>query len=60
MFTSTRVDPREIVFENPAHDFPTRVTYSRSDTGLLATISGEVNGKPRSVEFRYQPADCTK
>jgi hypothetical protein len=60
VFTSTRVGSREIVFENPAHDFPTRIAYSRSDGGLLATISGAVNGKSRSIEFRYQAADCVK
>jgi len=59
-FTSTRVDGRELVFENPAHDFPTRITYSRVDGGLLATISGAVNGKTRTIEFRYRATDCLK
>jgi hypothetical protein len=60
IFRSTRIDANEMVFENPAHDFPTRIAYARIDTGLLATISGVVNGKPRRIEFRYAAADCAK
>ena len=59
-FTSTSVSAREIVFENPQHDFPTRIVYSRSDNGLLATVSGERNGKLRTIEFRYAAADCAR
>jgi len=60
VFTSTRVKPGELVFENPEHDFPTRITYRRQEGGLLATIGGAVDAKPRSIEFRYTAADCTK
>lgn len=60
VFTSTRVDPREIVFENLAHDFPTRISYANTDDGLVASISGAMNGKPRTIEFRYSATDCGK
>jgi Domain of unknown function (DUF6265) len=60
VFTSTKVASGEIVFENPKHDFPTRIAYTRVVSGLLATISGDIKGKPRTIEFRYSATDCVK
>jgi hypothetical protein len=60
VFTSTSVSATEIVFENPAHDFPTRIAYSKQDGGLLATISGTIDGKPRRIEVRYTGGPCDK
>ena len=54
------VAPQEIVFENPAHDFPTRISYRKVDAGLVATIDGMIKGKPRAIEFRYTSADCSR
>jgi hypothetical protein len=59
-FTASGTSERAVVFENPAHDFPTRIRYERLDAGLMATISGKADGRTRSIEFRYVPADCTK
>lgn len=43
------------VFENPEHDFPTRIEYHfQSNDQLSAAVSGEVNGEMRSLEFSYQ------
>ncbi len=39
-FPSVETGPARIVFENPAHDFPVRIAYSRSGNRLTATISG--------------------
>lgn len=49
-------------FENPQHDFPTRVEYRRAATGLHAQIAGPgKNGKERVIPFEYRrcgaPAD---
>jgi hypothetical protein len=60
IFTATRIAATEAVFENHAHDFPTRITYRAVDAGLLATIDGIVKGKPRAIEFRYAAADCSR
>jgi hypothetical protein len=60
IFKATRVAPGETVFENPAHDFPTRITYRSAGDGLTATIDGVMNGKPRAIDFKYQRGDCTK
>ena len=43
-------------FENPAHDFPRRVEYRRTDQGLHAEIAGPVEGgRERVIPFDYQP-----
>jgi Domain of unknown function (DUF6265) len=61
VFIATRMAAGEVVFENPAHDFPTRITYRRADAGLMATIDGTVKGKPRAIDFRYVAATaCTR
>jgi hypothetical protein len=45
---------REIVFEDPAHDFPQRVIYRRNEDGsITARIEGTMNGQPRGMDFPY-------
>ncbi|WP_146146702.1 DUF6265 family protein [Taibaiella chishuiensis] len=41
-----------MVFENPQHDFPQRITYNRTGSdALVAAISGKVAGKERKQQF---------
>jgi uncharacterized protein YtpQ (UPF0354 family) len=41
-------------FENPDHDFPTRISYSfDSGNRMTAVVSGMVNEELRSLEFDY-------
>ena len=48
-----------IVFENPQHDFPQRVGYTRrGPDSLIAWIEGEKSGKTRRVEFPYVRVGC--
>ena len=43
---------KQLVFENPTHDFPTKITYNRiTEDSLVASISGMVDGKEKVVEF---------
>ena len=51
-FKLTRLAGQEVVFENPAHDYPKRVTYRKNSNGsLLASIdAGE-----GSQSFSYLP-----
>jgi hypothetical protein len=43
-------------FENPAHDFPNRVEYRRTPTGLHAEIAGPgKDGREMAVPFDYLP-----
>jgi len=39
-FPMTRSGVDEVVFENPAHDFPTLIRYRRDGDRLTATVSG--------------------
>jgi len=40
------------VFENPAHDFPQKITYTKKSANiLLAKMSGKINGKPHTELF---------
>ena len=48
--------PRQATFENPAHDYPTRIVYRRRGNVLEATISGPGGEKPRSWRFRRKGA----
>lgn len=42
----------QVTFENPAHDYPTRIVYRREGNVLNATISGPGGAKPRTWHFR--------
>jgi uncharacterized protein DUF6265 len=58
IFTSVRVSPSEVVFENPTHDFPTRISYQRQRDGVTAAIEGTMNGQSRRIEFTYTSVPC--
>lgn len=46
-------------FENPEHDFPTRVEYRRTGKALKATIFGPgENGAELSIPFIYEPCEA--
>jgi hypothetical protein len=58
-FRSSLVRPGEVVFENPAHDFPQRIRYRLSaPTVLVATIEGDRAGRRRPVVFSYSRVPC--
>ena len=50
-FHLTTQSASEVIFENPAHDFPQRIIYRKTDGGLFARIDGKQNGKERAVDF---------
>jgi len=51
-FKLTRSTADSFIFENPAHDFPSMISYVRINTdSLIATISGNPGGKPISESF---------
>lgn len=54
-FTLVKLTEREVVFENPTHDFPQRISYTLKPGGtLLAAIEGTKDGKTRRAEFPYR------
>lgn len=49
-FVLARIGPREVVFQNLAHDFPKRVIYRRtSETELVARVEDDSRGE----DFRW-------
>ena len=52
-FTLKTVENERVVFENTAHDFPQRIIYWRDGDTLRARIEGAVDGKSRSMEWRW-------
>jgi hypothetical protein len=59
IFTSVKVSADEVVFENPQHDFPTRIIYRRGpNDGLTAAVEGPRNGKTQRIEYPYTRAAC--
>jgi hypothetical protein len=50
-FQLTSGGAAEVVFENPGHDYPTRIVYRRQGNLLHATISGPGGANPMS--WRY-------
>lgn len=57
-FELTRASDSELVFENPAHDFPQVISYTRLGAdSLMAQIAGTVGGEGRSVAFPMRRVD---
>ncbi|MDL2141939.1 DUF6265 family protein [Flavobacterium tructae] len=51
-FQSTAESDKQLVFENPKHDYPQKITYTKgANNTLTAEISGSLNGKPSSEKF---------
>jgi hypothetical protein len=50
--------PDEVVFENPAHDFPQRIRYRRGADTLHARVEGTMNGKARGIDYAYSRVPC--
>jgi hypothetical protein len=47
--------PGHALFENPTHDFPTRIGYERTEQGMTAWIEGPgEDGKPHKIEFVFE------
>jgi hypothetical protein len=55
-FYLTALTDSSATFENPAHDFPKLVRYTRTaDGGLQTTIAGANGERPRSVQLKRVP-----
>ena len=58
-FVSEKVTDGEVVFANPAHDFPQRILYRRvGKDSLRARVEGTQNGRTRGSDFPYVRAAC--
>jgi hypothetical protein len=52
-FALTASGPGRAVFENPAHDFPKRLTYHRSGSTLRVEVEGDEKGKPLRDVYEF-------
>ena len=53
-FKMTRLTATEAVFENPAHDFPKRITYRKTAGGsIVASVDAGPDSK--AITFTYLP-----
>ena len=51
-FEMTSITNNQIIFENPEHDFPTKIVYNNvTNDSLVAEISGIKNGETASQKF---------
>jgi hypothetical protein len=51
-FTMTGVPGNQLVFVNPQHDFPQKITYTKiTEDSIVAEISGMMDGKAASQQF---------
>lgn len=59
VFRATSASAKEVVFENPQHDFPKRVGYRlASRDSMEAWIDGGAGGKGERVVYPYHRAEC--
>ncbi|MDZ4690878.1 DUF6265 family protein [Terricaulis sp.] len=56
-FVMTSHAGQRIVFENAAHDFPKRISYSRDGDVMTARIDGG-EGSEQAMEWRFQRAEA--
>ncbi len=58
-FKLIKFENKKAIFENPKHDFPTRIIYGQNpDSSLFARIEGKIKGKPLAIDFAFQRATC--
>jgi hypothetical protein len=58
-FLATSSTESSVVFENPHHDFPKKISYFRAGPdSVVARVEGELSGKNRVLEFRYARMPC--
>ena len=53
-FSLSEIDGMRVVFENPDHDFPQRIIYTRDGGRLTASAEAMVDGKLRSEVWVWQ------
>jgi hypothetical protein len=58
-FRATKVSPTEVVFENPKHDFPKKITYRlTTKDSLHARVEGDSGSTMRPLNYPYERAAC--
>ena len=58
VFKLVKFETRELIFENPEHDFPQRIIYRLKGDSLISRIEGTITGKQRSSDFPMLKVKC--
>jgi hypothetical protein len=59
-FVASRVSESGATFENPAHDFPQKITYTRTSGGsMVVRVEGGRLGNNRSFELSFTRVPCS-
>jgi hypothetical protein len=53
-FVLTAISADSATFENPAHDYPKKIQYSRRGDVLETAISGDGNARAQRVELKRE------
>lgn len=51
-FPLVEAGPKDVAFENPKHDYPTRISYRREGKTLIATTTGPGGTDPQTWRYR--------
>lgn len=58
-FIASRIGEATATFENPSHDFPQRITYTKvGQRRMVVRIEGQRAGKLRAVDFQFAKVSC--
>jgi hypothetical protein len=53
-FTLTGFTEKQLIFENPKHDFPQKIIYNQvNPDSIFAEISGKMNGENKTISFPF-------
>jgi Domain of unknown function (DUF6265) len=52
-FKAVKISAEEVVFENPAHDYPQRVRYWKTTNGIAAEIAKADGSNP--IRYDFEP-----
>lgn len=59
LFKMIKLQNKEVVFENPQHDFPQRIIYRlQPDGSLFARVEATDKGQLRGIDYPYKRAKC--
>jgi hypothetical protein len=59
-FRGRSTGPGELVFDNPEHDFPQRISYRRAGAdSLIARIEGDRAGRRAPISYAYRRVECS-
>lgn len=58
-FNTLEIKPNRVVFDNPLHDYPQKISYEfRAPDQLNARIEGKDNGQPAATNFPMKRKTC--